>query len=149
MEPPSNRDMPDLINFLRQNGYELEQVQYNPQFGGSARAKFSKMAHIDEINGNDVNDATIDITVDFDTRFDYRNAVDDDDEGVIYNDFTQARGLQFINLLWNRTYDNSAPPPVVRAAPVVRAVSQRGAPTNGGKRKGRKTKRRTRKNRTK
>jgi hypothetical protein len=135
---PSNRDMPVLINFLRQNGYQLDQVEFNPQFGGSARAKFYKMAHIDEIDGNDVNDAIIDITVDFDTRFDYRNAVEDEDEGLIYNDFTQARGQQFINQLWNRSYDNQAPAPV----PVPQ-----GAPTNGGKRKGRKTKRRTRKNR--
>ncbi len=135
----SNRDMPDLINFLIENDYQLEQVQYNPQFGATARAKFSKMAHIDEINGNDVNDASINITIDFDRRFDYRNAVDDEDEGVIYNDFTQARGLQFINQLINQTYDNPAP---------VVPVPQ-GAPSNGGKRKGRKTKRRTRKNRRK
>ena len=140
-----NRDMPDLINFLIENDYELEQVQYNPQRGATARAKFSKMANIDEINGNDVNDATIDITIDFDRRFDYRNAVEDEDEGVIYNDFTQARGLQFINQLINRTYDNPVVPVVI---PVVPQVPQ-GAFTNGGKRKGRKTKRRTRKNRRK
>ena len=135
MEPP-NRDMPELINFLRQNGYHLDRVEYNPQFGATARAKFSKMANIDEINGNNVNDATIDITIDFDRRFDYRNAVDDEDEGVIYNDFSQARGLEFIHALINGTYDNPAPVP-------------QGAPSNGGKRKGRKTKRRTRKNRRK
>ena len=132
MEPPNN-DMPKLINFLRQNDYELEEVQYNPDFGGSARAIFSKMAHIEELDGNDVNDATINITIDFDTRFDYRNAVED--EGVIYNDFSQARGLQFINHLINRTYDNPVP--------VVIPVPQE-APSNGGKRK---TKRKTRKNR--
>ena len=132
----SNRDMPDLINFLRQNDYHLDSVEYNPQFGGSARANFSKMAHIDEIDGNDVNDATIDITIDFDRRFDYRNAVEDEDEGVIYNDFSQARGLQFINQLINRTYDNPAP---------VVPIPQ-GAPSNGGKRKGKRKTRKTRKN---
>jgi hypothetical protein len=135
----SNRDMPDLINFLIENNYELDSVSFNPRFGSTATAKFSKFAHIDEINGNDVNDASIDITIEFDTRFDYRNAVEDEDEGVIYNDFTQASGLQFINQLINETYDNPAP---------VVPVPQ-GAPTNGGKRKGRKTKRRTRKNRRK
>jgi hypothetical protein len=127
----SNRDMPDLINFLIENNYELDSVSFNPRFGATATAKFSKMAHIDEIDGNDVNDATIDITIEFDTRFDYRNAVESEDEGVIYNDFTQASGLQFINKLINKTYDNQHPV------------------TNGGKRKGRKTKRRTRKNRRK
>lgn len=139
MEPP-NRDMPELINFLTQNHYHLDRVEYNPDRGATARAKFSKMANIDEINGNNVNDATIDITIDFDRRFDYRNAVEDEDEGVIYNDFTQARGLQFIHALINGTYDN--PGPIVIPVP-------QGAPSNGGKRKGRKTKRRTRKNRRK
>ncbi len=132
----SNRDMPNLINFLRQDGYDLVSVSFNPRFGATTTAKFSKMTHIEELDGNDVNDATINITVDFDTRFDYRNAVEDEEEGLIYNDFTQARRQQFIDQLWNRTYDN--PPPVV---PVPQ-----GAPSNGGKRKSKKSKRKTRKN---
>jgi len=32
-----------------------------------------KIGNINEINRNDVNDAKITITVDFDTRFDYKN----------------------------------------------------------------------------
>lgn len=135
----SNRDMPDLINFLRQNDYHLDSVSFNPRFGATTTAKFSKMTHIEELDGNDVNDATINITVDFDSRFDYRNAFIDEEEVVIYNDFPQARRQQFVDQLWNRTYDN--PPPVV---PVPQ-----GAPSNGGKRKGRKTKRKTRKNKKK
>ena len=140
----SNRDMPELINFLRANNYRLDSVSFNPRFRGTTTAKFSKMANIDDINGNDVNDASIDITVDFDSRFDYRNAIIAEDGEVVYNDLTQVDREQFVNQLWNRTYDNSAPvvPQVVPQVP-------QGAPTNGGKRKGRKTKRRTIKNRRK
>jgi hypothetical protein len=138
MEPP-NRDMPELINFLRTNGYQLVRVQYDPDRGASARAIFTKDANIVELDGNDVNDATINITIDFDRRLDYRHAtINEEEEVVIYNDYNQARGQQFINQLINQTYDN----------PVVPQVPQ-GAPSNGGKRKGRKTKRRTRKNRRK
>ena len=123
---PSNQDMPTLINFLRANNYQLEQVQYNPQFGGSARAIFVKQAPITELNGNYVNDTTIRLSVDFDTTIDYRSGVEDEEEGMIYN-YSQARGQQFINMLMNGTYDQ---------------------PTTGGKRKGsRKSRRKTRKNR--
>ena len=69
---PDNQDMPKLIRFLQDDGYKFQKIDYNPRFGGSARAIFEKTTHIDEINGNDVNDATITVTVDFDTRFDYK-----------------------------------------------------------------------------
>jgi hypothetical protein len=139
MEPPNN-DMPKLINFLTQNGYLLEQVQYNPDRGASARAIFEKQAPITELNGNYVNDTTIRLSVDFDKTIDYRNGVDDEEEGMIYN-YSQARGLQFITELINGTYDN--PGPIV---PVVVPVPQ-GAPSNGGKIKTKRRTRKTRKNR--
>jgi len=139
MEPPNN-DMPKLINFLRTNGYQLQQVQYNPQRGATARAIFQKTTHIEELDGNDINGATINITIDFDRMFDYRYAtIDQEEEVVNYNVYTEDRGRQFIEQLIDQTYDS---------APVVVPVPQ-GAPSNGGKRKGRKTKRRTRKNRRK
>jgi len=119
---PSNQDMPKIIKFLQDDGYEFQKIDYNPRFGGSARAIFKKMTHIDEINGNDVNDATITVTVDFDTRFDYKNGVEDEEEGIIY-DFDAGKARNFIEKLMNGTY-------------------------GGGKRKGsRKSKRKTRKNR--
>jgi hypothetical protein len=37
---------------------------------------------IGNINRNDVNDVKIIITVDFDTRFDYKNGVEDEEEHV-------------------------------------------------------------------
>jgi hypothetical protein len=119
-----NNDMPALINFLTANNYQLQQVEYNPQFGGSARAIFEKQTPITELNGNYVNDTTIRLSVDFDTTIDYRNGVEDEEEGMIYN-YSQARGQKFINMLMNGTYDQ---------------------PTTGGKGKRRKT-RKTRKNR--
>jgi hypothetical protein len=122
---PSNQDMPTLINFLRTNNYQLQQVEYNPRFGASATAIFEKQAPITELNGNYVNDTTIRLSVDFDTTIDYRNGVEDEEDGMIYN-YSQARGQQFINMLMNGTYDQ---------------------PTTGGKRKGRKGSRKTRKNR--
>ena len=119
---PSNQDMPKIIKFLQDDGYEFQKIDYNPRFGGSARAIFEKTTHIDEINGNDVNDATITVTVDFDRRFDYKNGVEDEEEGIIY-DFDAGKARNFIEKLMNGTY-------------------------GGGKRKGsRKSKRKTRKNR--
>jgi endonuclease IV len=118
----SNQDMPKIIKFLKDDGYKFKKIDYNPQFGGSARAIFEKWTHIDEINGNDVNDATITVTVDFDTRFDYKNGVEDEEEGIIY-DFDETKARNFIKKLMDGTY-------------------------GGGKRKGsRKSRRKTRKNR--
>ena len=48
---PSNQDMPKIIKFLQNDGYEFQKIDYNPRFGGSARAIFEKMTHINEING--------------------------------------------------------------------------------------------------
>ena len=120
----SNQDMPKIIKFLQDDGYEFQKIDYNPRYGGSARAIFEKMTHIDEINGNDVNDATITVTVDFDRRFDYKNGVEDEEEGIIY-DFDADKAHDFIEKLMDGTY-------------------------GGGKRKGRKGRkgrRKTRKNR--
>ena len=94
MEPGSNRDMPELINFIKTNGYELEDVTYNQRSGDSARATFSKMTHISD-NGNDINDAMITISIKFDRRFDYKNIAwmeeDHDQEEILdkVGDFIQ------------------------------------------------------------
>ncbi len=132
----SNRDMPDLINFLKANNYTLVNNGVT-QFGSRSTATFSKIGKLAEGNGTAINDATIVITIDFDRRFDYKNArvEEADSEGPIsynYDHFTEDSVLQFINKLRDGTYD---PAPV-----------QQGAPTNAGKRKGRTTKRKTRKN---
>jgi len=132
-DPDSNKDMPELINFLKTNGYELEDVEYNPRFGGSARAIFEKMTHIAEINGNDVNDATINITIDFDTRFDYKNGVEDEEEGIVY-DFSLEKAKDFINKLMDETYED------VRSRGVAKGK-------NKNKSKSKRIRRKTRKNR--
>ena len=94
MEPGSNRDMPELINFIKTNGYELEDVKYNQRSEDSARATFSKMTHISD-NGNDINDAMITISIKFDRRFDYKNIAwmeeDHDQEEILdkVEDFIQ------------------------------------------------------------
>ena len=103
MEAPLNPDMPKLINFLTNNGYEFKRVIYNPLTGSRTKALFYKMTTINEINGNSVNDATITITVDFDTRFDYKNGVDDETKGMIY-DFDKFKALDFIENLMNGNY---------------------------------------------
>jgi hypothetical protein len=119
---PSNQDMPKMIKFLQDNGYEFQNIDYNPRFEDRARAIFEKMTHITEVGGNDINDATITVTVDFDTRFDYKNEVVDEEEGMIYN-FDEDKAHDFIEKIMNGTY-------------------------GGGKRKGRKgSRRKTRKNR--
>ena len=119
---PDNQDMPKIIKFLQDDGYEFQNIDFDPRFGGSARAIFEKMTHIAEINGNDVNDATINVTVDFSTNFDYKRGVEDD--GVVeYPDYSREAGETFIRKLMDGTY-------------------------GGGKRKGsRKSRRKTRKNR--
>jgi len=136
MSSVSNRDMPKLIDFLKTNEYKLEDVEYNPG-GGSATAIFSKMAHIDEINGNDVNDATINITIDFDTRFDYKNGVDDEEEGMVY-DFSLEKAKDFINKLSDKTYGGGMNKS--KGGKTKRNKSQ-------GKNKRRRIRRKTRKNR--
>lgn len=99
----SNQDMPNLIKFLQNDGYVFEEIDFDPRFGGSARAIFNKMAHIEEINGNDVNDASISVTVDFSTNFDYKRGVEND--GVVeYPDYSREAGEIFIRKLLDKTY---------------------------------------------
>ena len=126
----SNQDMPKIIKFLQDDGYEFQKIDYNPRYGGSARAIFEKMTHIDEINGNDVNDATITVTVDFDTRFDYRNGVEDEEEGMIY-DFNESKAHNFITKLIDGTYGEGK-----------RNGKGKGSRTGKGKRNTRKNRRR-------
>lgn len=60
------------------------------------------MRKIGNINRNDVNDAKITITVDFDTRVDYKNGVEDE-EDMIYN-FDKNKARNFIQKLMTGTY---------------------------------------------
>ena len=108
-----NNDMPDLINFLKQNGYRFDGTN---QIRATSIATFSKDAGITELNGDYVNDANINITINFDPRFDYNNATINDGE-VIYD---PPDPQSFMNRLWNVG--------------------------NGVKRKGRKTKKNNKKN---
>jgi hypothetical protein len=103
MDPDSNRDMPELINFIKVNGYDLEKVEYNPRSGGNARAIFSKMTHIND-DGNDINDATITISIDFDTRFDYKNIAWLEEEQTREDILDKAE--DFIQQLMDETYDD-------------------------------------------
>ena len=103
MEPDSNRDMPELINFIKENDYDLEKVEYNPRSGGRSIAIFSKMAHIDD-NGDDINDARITISIDFDTRFDYKNIAWLEEEQTSEDILDKAE--DFIQQLIDRTYDD-------------------------------------------
>ena len=100
----SNKDMPSLIIFLKTNGYELEDVKYNPRRGDSAEAIFSKMTHITELDGNDINDATISISIDFDRRFDFKNGVFNAEEGFVY-DFSLDKARHYIERLIDESYD--------------------------------------------
>ena len=61
------------------------------------------MRKIGNINRNDVNDAKITITVDFDTRVDYKNGVEDEEEDMIYN-FDKNKARNFIQKLMTGTY---------------------------------------------
>jgi hypothetical protein len=103
MDPNSNRDMPELINFIKENDYDLEKVEYNPRSGGRTIAIFSKMAHIDD-NGDDINDARIIISIDFDTRFDYKNIAWLEEEQT--EDDILDKAEDFIQQLMDRTYDD-------------------------------------------
>ena len=38
-----NQDMPKMIKFLQDNGYEFQNIDYNPRFEDRARAIFEKM----------------------------------------------------------------------------------------------------------
>ena len=125
MDPDSNRDMPELIDFLKTNGYDLEGLKYNPRSEHTAIAIFSKMTHIDD-DGNDINDATITISIEFDRRFDYKN-IASMEEDQPREDILDKAG-DFIQKLIDGNYDD------------------RGVGVAKGKKK-RKNKRKTRKNR--
>jgi len=102
---PSNQDMPKIIKFLKDDGYEFQKIDFDPRYGGSARAIFEKMAHIAELDGNDINDATINVTVDFSTGFDYKTGVINEDEGIVeYPDYSKEAGETFIRKLMDGTY---------------------------------------------
>ena len=98
-----NSDIRNIIHFLSTQGYQFKGIDYNPRFGASARAKFEKTSGMDEINGNYVNDSSIEVTVDFDHRYDYKNGVEDEEEGMVY-DYDATKADAFIRSLIAGTY---------------------------------------------
>lgn len=102
MNPGSNRDMPELIDFLKTNGYDLEDVKYSRKLPDDATVIFSKMTHIND-RGNDINDAMITISIKFDRRFDYKNIAWMEEEDHDQEEILEKSSV-FIGKLIDGTY---------------------------------------------
>ena len=120
MEDTADFEIKQILQCLKTNGYELEGIEDSDEMQGNMCATFRKDVQFSEMNGNYVNDSFIKIKVDFDSRFDYKNIVRDEEDGDYIYDENKAH--DFIEKLMDGTY-------------------------GGGKRKGKKSRRKTRKNR--
>jgi hypothetical protein len=95
-------EIKQIIQCLRTNGYELEDIEESDEMEGNMCATFRKDVDFSEMNGNYVNDSFIKIKVDFDSRFDYKNILEDEEDGTYIYDENKAHS--FITKLMNGTY---------------------------------------------
>jgi hypothetical protein len=94
-----------ILQCLKTNGYELEDVEDSDEMEGMMRAIFKKDVGFSEMDGNYVNDAFIKIKIDFDSRFDYKNNVkNEDEEGEIIYDYDANKARDFIEQLMDGNY---------------------------------------------
>jgi hypothetical protein len=95
-------EIKQILQCLKTNGYELEEIDDSEIIDGNVCATFSKEVPFSEMNGNYVNDSSITVTVDFDRRFDYKNIVEDEEDGTYIYD--EDKAYRFITKLMNGTY---------------------------------------------
>jgi hypothetical protein len=96
-------EIKQILQCLRTNGYELEDIEESDEQEVFICATFKKDVAFSEMNGNEVNDSFIQIKVDFDARFDYKNILEDEEDGTYIYDVDKAES--FITKLMNGTYD--------------------------------------------
>jgi hypothetical protein len=95
-------EIKQILQCLKTNGYELEEIDDSETIDGNVCATFTKEVQFSEMNGNYVNDSSITVTVDFDRRFDYKNIVQDEEDGTYIYD--EDKAYRFITKLMNGTY---------------------------------------------
>lgn len=94
-------EIKQILQCLKTNGYELEAIEDSDEMQVNMCATFRKDVEFSEMNGNYVNDSFIKIKVDFDSRFDYKNIVRDEDGEYIYD---ENKAYNFIEKLMDGTY---------------------------------------------
>ena len=77
-------DKPDveirkILQCLKANGYEFEDVEDSADHYGVMNASFKKNTSFSESDGNYVNDSFIQVKIQFDSRMDYKNSYENED----------------------------------------------------------------------
>ena len=70
---PPDFEIRQILQCLKTNGYELEDVEDSDEMGGMMNAIFKKDTPFSESDGNYVNDSFIKVKIIFDSRMDYKN----------------------------------------------------------------------------
>jgi hypothetical protein len=89
-----------ILQCLKTNGYEFEDIEDSDDNYGSMNAIFKKDVEFSESDGNYVNDSFIKIKIDFDSRMDYKNKKSyEDEEGDYVPNIEQ--GDRFISSIFS------------------------------------------------
>ena len=98
MEDTGETELSRLLYCLKENGYEYESVNKSDTWYGYMDATFVKPIKFVGNDGNYINDSHINVKIEFDNRFDYKN-IEQDEEGDYIHDKTNAEN--FIKALYN------------------------------------------------
>lgn len=100
-EKTGKKELEKVINNLKQNGYEYNDVMPSDDMTGYYIANFKKSIQYTNVTGEFINDRHIKVSVEFDRDYDYNNIVHREDDSPVYND---EQADEFIQNLWSKTY---------------------------------------------
>jgi hypothetical protein len=111
------RDYPDeetgkielqrILNCLKENKYDMDSLDAG-KYDGCYNVKFKKEIMYSDKEGTYINDRHINVTIEFDTSFDYKTEYIKDRNGDFqYNSKNADKAQQFIEQLMDDTYASS------------------------------------------
>jgi hypothetical protein len=97
---PPDFEIRQILQCLKTNGYEFEDIEDNVRHYGTMNAIFTKDTPFSESDGNYVNDSSIKVKIQFDSRMDYTNQESyEDEEGDYVPNIDQ--GDRFISSIFS------------------------------------------------
>jgi hypothetical protein len=96
-----------ILNCLKDNKYEYMDSLEPGKFDGCYNVKFKKDIMYSDKEGTYINDRHINVTIEFDTSFDYKTEYIKDRNGDFqYNSKNADKAQQFIEQVMDDTYDS-------------------------------------------
>lgn len=99
------RELQRIINCMKENKYEYDESLYAGKYEGYYKLNFVKQINYSDIEGTNINDRRIKVTIEFDTSFDYETEYKKNIDGdFFYDDNTNAnKAYKFIKQIIDNT----------------------------------------------